>query len=142
MVEINNTGHSGLAITQIHLWNEISARIDQETVNNDDQAATVVTSMVNVTECIYKLGKLIQSNDTTVRIHDYMTNNKQPHTFGSTVLFMKDDLSRLCNNMMLIGEVGLTLAETMYGYCQLIDRELVDEWAWGFAKGAYTQMCE
>lgn len=137
MTEPANYGYAGLSVTLPHVIDNVGAHLDDSLIERDEQARHVAQTLVDLSEGVYTLGKLLRSDDGSERIHNRRTNNEKYYDAGSALTLVKKKIEELFNHACIVGHQALRLLETMWGYCHRVEQDEPDETAWRLARACY-----
>lgn len=139
---VQNYGFSGLAITLPKVWQEFDKEVSEHLIRHDEQAQYVATTLVDLTEGIHILGKLLLYDRDKRRLYNRTTNNETYYDYESTRSFVQAKIESLMNNVLIIGETALSLLETMWGHLKKLNKAEPDEFAYRLARGSYNGVME
>lgn len=132
-----NYGYAGLAITLPKVIECSCSDITEARVEEDKLAQKMVLSCCDLAEAVYKLGQLCYHKDDEKFIHSRLKNHTQYYDMASAKMLIQKRLAYIMNNVLVAGEDALILAETMYGYLQLMDEGEPDMFALRLARTMY-----
>lgn len=139
---VPNYGFSGLAVTLPKVWQEFDKQTTDHLIRHDEQAQYVAKTLVDLTEGMYNLAKLLRYDQDKRRMYNRTTNNETYYDYDSTRSFVQAKIESLMNNVLIIGETALSLLETMWGHLKRLNREKPDEFANTVVNGVYRGVME
>jgi hypothetical protein len=138
----DNYGFSGLAITLPKVLQEFEKHTSDDLVRHDEQAQYVAKTLVDLTEGIYTLAKLLRYDANTRRVYNRTMNREKYYDYSAARSFVQGKIESLMNNVLIIGEQALELLETMWGHMQRVSEQEPDEFAFRLARGCYNGVME
>ena len=134
----DNYGFSGLAITLPKVLQEFDKQTTDHLIQHDKQAQYVAETLLDLTEGIYTLAKLLRYGTNTRRVYNRTMNREKYYDYEAIHSFVEGKIESLMNNVLIIGEMALSLLETMWGHMQRVTEQEPDEFAFSVARACYN----
>lgn len=132
-----NTGFAGIALCLPQVVDNISRVVDGHLGKErelDKTIRVVWFSVRDLTVGLLKLAKLLKYERKTQKIHSSVNNHTTYADFHEIKTMVTNNISRLMNYSLVIGEDTLLMLENMWLYMKMLTKEEPDTFAYEVAK--------